>query len=241
MTAHPACRPSIVCPPTPTCSSSDPVPAAARRRPCSPRRASTSWSSRKVTWCAKARSSRSRSSRWAGSTAPVASPRPSVARRSPTPRAAAPEAARRSTPGCTAALRKRCSTGGGRHTARRSRHRRAVRDLRRGRGGTVACSRSPARRSRASERLRSGPQRLGWDHGEIPRWMAYVGADGHERSAPQHDRDVSAPGDVAPGPARRRPAGRSPRRRSSRDGRGRHRAMRHRPRRRRPPKCVVPT
>ena len=29
----------------------------------------------------------------------------------------------------------------------------------------------------ASDRLRRGRQRLGWDHGEIPRWMAYSGSD----------------------------------------------------------------
>ena len=29
----------------------------------------------------------------------------------------------------------------------------------------------------ASERLRAGAKRLGWDHGEIPRWMAYSGSD----------------------------------------------------------------
>ena len=29
----------------------------------------------------------------------------------------------------------------------------------------------------ASDRLRRGAQRLGWDHGEIPRWMAYSGSD----------------------------------------------------------------
>ena len=29
----------------------------------------------------------------------------------------------------------------------------------------------------ASDRLRLGAERLGWDHGEIPRWMAYAGAD----------------------------------------------------------------
>ena len=28
-----------------------------------------------------------------------------------------------------------------------------------------------------SDRLRAGAQRLGWEHGEIPRWMAYSGAD----------------------------------------------------------------
>jgi choline dehydrogenase-like flavoprotein len=31
----------------------------------------------------------------------------------------------------------------------------------------------------ASELLRQGAERLGWEHGEIPRWMAYGGADGH--------------------------------------------------------------
>jgi choline dehydrogenase-like flavoprotein len=29
----------------------------------------------------------------------------------------------------------------------------------------------------ASERLRAGAARLGWEHGEIPRWMAYSGVD----------------------------------------------------------------
>ena len=29
----------------------------------------------------------------------------------------------------------------------------------------------------ASERLRAGAEQLGWDHGEIPRWMAYTGVD----------------------------------------------------------------
>ena len=30
-----------------------------------------------------------------------------------------------------------------------------------------------------SELLRRGAEHLGWKHGEIPRWMAYAGADGH--------------------------------------------------------------
>ncbi len=84
----------------------------------------------------------------------------------------------------------------------------------------------------ASERLRAGAERLGWDHGEIPRWMAYAGADAGSGPAPQHDRDVPASGDGRRRPPRRRPARRPPRRRSPpRRGR-RHRRRASRPRRR---------
>jgi len=35
----------------------------------------------------------------------------------------------------------------------------------------------PSAPTAPSERLRLGAERLGWEHGEIPRWMAYSGAD----------------------------------------------------------------
>ncbi len=133
-------------------------------------------------WC------RSRWSRWSASTAPAASRSPSVCRRSPTPKGAAPAGAPRSTAGCT----------GGRPTEvlqrwarrvpdrrlrpRRARRRSPTRSSRRS-----ACRRCRGRGARRATCLRRGADRLGWQNDEIPRWMTYPSGDATRRATPEHD------------------------------------------------------
>ena len=121
------------------------------------------------------RACRSRSTRWTASTAPAASPSRSGCRRSPTPRAAAPAAAPRSTAGCTSGRRSTCidrwrdrATTSTTSIPTRSH---AIADEVEAALSTSA--RCPGRTTPASELLRRGAAALGWRHSEIPRWMTY--------------------------------------------------------------------
>ena len=230
----------------PRCWSSGRAPAARRRRRCSPRPASTSSCSRRARSSARARSCRSRSSRWTASTAPAASRRRSASRRSPTPRAAAPAAAPRSTAGCTAARPRTCSTAGARAPRRRLRPTDlyAICDEVERELSVQTVPGRPAAGQRGAAARRARP--LGWRHDEIPRWMDYPAGPatrhGRRRSMtetylPRADRRRCPPAHRPPRRpprARRRPgaAGRSPRadgRPGTVDCRPRHRVRRGHP------------
>ena len=60
---------------------------------------------------------------------------------------------------------------------RRSRPRRAVRDLRRGRADARRAAAARAADRRPARCCAAAPSALGWQHGEIPRWMTYPGGD----------------------------------------------------------------
>ena len=190
-------------PPTPTCSSSAPAPAA---RPTAALLAEAGFDVLVLEEGPLGRpgraSCRSRSSRWTASTAPAVSP---SALGLPVDRLHRGLLRRRRHRGQQRALPP--PAGGGARPL-------APRTADRSTSTPTSCSRicdeveqellgrrpCPARSTAASEALRRGADALGWRHDEIPRWMAYPTGRRRDRTAPEHDRDLPAAGRGARAP-----------------------------------------